>query len=275
MCPTVESGKPCGDGDQCPYAHTLAELRATPMLYRTVMCSWWRKGQCEFGDNCRFAHGEDQLRDSMSSAPSPKASGSVSRGSSYSQGLDKLGDSPTCAPVVTPSVPTPSPLYSAVFSAALSAATAACYQNGIPALSPQQTVAVAAAAAAAATEAVSQAAPKPVSAPSALVPESVIRAELNKLKKGFASSPALLSLFGDDSDEEDTLADWIQQEEEAGRPRSGSDPGAKNAEHLMEELRKLWTQDQVPEIVGVPLMRSDPFLSASHMTLDSYQINMD
>ena len=272
MCPSVEAGQSCGDGEECPYAHSLVELRATPMLFRTVMCSWWRKGQCEFGDNCRFAHGENQLRESTSDQS--LTSESVSRSSSFAHSLNKLDQSSPAASVDTPVAAPVSPLYAAVFSAALAAATAACYQHGLPVLSPQQTVAVAAAASAAAPEAISQAAPRAVSPPSALVPEAVIRAELNKLKKGFASSPALLSFF-DDSDEEDTLADWIQQETaQVGRPRSGSDPTANNSDHLMEELRKLWTQDP-PAVVGVPLMRSDPYLSASHMTLDSSQINID
>jgi hypothetical protein len=69
-------------------------------------------------------------------------------------------------------------------------------------------------------------------------------------------------------------AEWIQLEErQMARPRSGSEPSGKDSDNLMDELRKLWTHDE--PAVGVPLMRSDPYLSASHMTLDSYQVNMD
>ena len=97
------------------------------------------------------------------------------------------------------------------------------------------------------------------------------------MKKGFASSPALMSFFGQTDDESvlDVAAEWVDHSGETGRPRADSDPGtaALNTENLMQELQRLWTNDH--HVEGVPLMRSDPFLSASHMTLDGYQINND
>lgn len=234
LCPDCEEGGECRDVGTCPYAHDLSELRATPMLFRTVICSWWKKGQCEFGDSCRFAHGEEQLRESTSmSSPSSKS-------------------------VVSPLVETPSypdPQYSSIFAATLAAATAAASQNGISVLSPQQMIAIVAAASAAATQAMNHHQYRANNYEGTGAPaESSLREELNRMKKGFASSPDMMSFFGEE---------WNNDEP---RPRAESD-------NLIEELRKLWV-DQ-PVVQGVPLMRSDPFLSASHMTLDSYQINND
>jgi len=224
----------CLDAQNCPYAHDLTELRATPMLFRTVICSWWKKGQCEFGDSCRFAHGEDQLRESTSmSSPSRRSE----------------------SPLQTPSYVEAPGQYATIFAAALAAATSALEQSGVAILTPEQTMVVAAASSAAAHEAMNlnRLTEQPLQAPQAPPAEVVIREELNKLKKGFASSPALLSFFGED---------WDSSHE--ARPRAESD-------NLMEELKRLW----VDQPQGVPLMRSDPFLSASHMTLDSFQINND
>ena len=270
LCPSVENGGICeaGSAARCPYAHNLSELRATPMLFRTVMCSWWKKGQCEFGDNCRFAHGEDELRESSQASCSPRNS-PLSRNSGA---------------IFTPVNPPPvlsSVQYPVVLAAALAAASQAAAQNGVSVLSAQQTMAIASAASAAALEAISLH-PPPTEPPKNYLPysypassagspptmptsESIIRDQLNTLRKGFSSSPALLSFF----DEEGEIV--------GGRPRADSDPVLKlTTETFLEELRKLWVDEsEVEPVVGVPLMRSDPFLSASHMTLDSYQINND
>ena len=222
LCPTVELDGTCNSMSECPYAHTLLELRATPMLFRTVMCSWWKKGQCEFGDSCRFAHGDTELRESSSVADS----------------------SPTHqAAVNTPQNDGAFSHYPAVFAAALAAATQAA---ALVVFTPQQAMALSAAASAAALEAISKLTPP--------VPSQTF------MKKGFASSPALLDFFDDGEDDKQET-----------RGRAGSDPGL-NTDAFLEELRKLWIEPAQPEI---PLMRSDPYLSASHMTLDSYQINID
>uniref|UniRef100_A0A915CNB8 C3H1-type domain-containing protein n=1 Tax=Ditylenchus dipsaci TaxID=166011 RepID=A0A915CNB8_9BILA len=48
-------------GHQC--AH-LEEFRPSSLgYYKTVMCqTWLETANCRFGQNCRFAHGEDELR---------------------------------------------------------------------------------------------------------------------------------------------------------------------------------------------------------------------
>jgi hypothetical protein len=44
----------------------------------------------------------------------------------------------------------------------------------------------------------------------------------------------------------------------------------------MAELQKLWVHHEgAASQAAVPLIKSDPYLSASHMTLESYQINND
>uniref|UniRef100_A0A0N5ASE8 Zinc finger protein n=1 Tax=Syphacia muris TaxID=451379 RepID=A0A0N5ASE8_9BILA len=40
-----------------------ARKMAKPDSYKTVMCKGWLEmGGCSFGENCRFAHGEEELR---------------------------------------------------------------------------------------------------------------------------------------------------------------------------------------------------------------------
>jgi len=176
-------------------------------------------------------------------------------------------------------------MYAMIFSAALSAATNAALQNGVSVLSPQQTAAVAAAAAAAASEAVKNF-PHLESVPETKTTRTtnnsaLMRQELGKLKKGFASSPALLAFFEDVGEQEPVLTEWIPEEgsmdslDEFGvnRPRADSDPGLKATERLMEEIRKLWTESSTPG--GISLGQSAPSLSASHATLDGYHVNLD
>jgi hypothetical protein len=257
LCPAMDDGGQCSKMSTCPYAHNLSELRATPMLYRTVLCSWWRKGQCEFGDSCRFAHGEEQLRDTSSSAslsPRLRAMASPAISSSSANG----GPLQESIPVYTPTESYQCQHYPGVLGAALSAASQAAIQSGLSVLSSQQTMAIAAAASAAATEACLRILEGQT---------EVVDNDINQLKKGFASSPALMSFFGGDS--------WVSDHQETpqpseGRARADSDPGI-NTERLMEQLQQLWIQDNGQ----VPLLRSDPFLSASHATLESYQVNND
>jgi hypothetical protein len=279
MCALIEAGEHCPEGDKCPYAHAITELRATPMLYKTVLCSWWKKGQCEFGDSCRFAHGDDQLREG-SPLPSPTKNGGLSASSSVPHSLNTLMS--TTASVASPTAAqrtksltdfvAPSPMYAMVFGAALSAATNAAVHNGVSVLSPQQAAAVAAAAAAAASEVMRQ---FQTSSTTQLEPvaegqnQVSLREEIQKLKKGFASSPALLGFF-EGNDDQPILTEWIPtQEDEVQdviRPRSDSDPGLKATERLMEEIRKLWTDEQQQPTLGQ---------SASHSTLDGYHVNLD
>ncbi|VDD88203.1 unnamed protein product [Enterobius vermicularis] len=44
-----------------------------PESYKTVMCKGWLEmGGCRFGDNCRFAHGEEELRPIKIPVDNPK-----------------------------------------------------------------------------------------------------------------------------------------------------------------------------------------------------------
>ena len=286
MCPSIESNLPCTSKELCPYAHSASELRATPMLYRTVICSWWLKGQCEFGDSCRFAHGEDQLQitceGSCSNQSSPKNSlVSTTTTTATPSSLSSLSN--TCRnpspaiPMIAPSTLS-SPIYPSVLAAALTAASQAAVNGGLTLLTPEQSMAIASAASAAAVEAVTRQQQQQVAVPA---PAQVLEAEINRqLRKGFASSPALLSFFEDSSSgpsSSNSTSSLVL------RPRADSDPIEKS-QNILQELERLWINNPEEEsvvgspalsVVGVPLMRSDPFLSASHMTLNDYQINID
>jgi len=86
MCKNVLEKGHCSHGDNCHYAHSSAELRAkTTMpgggmmagmgpgainmfkrkqmgLVKTVLCTNYSSyGECQFGDNCNFAHGPEEL----------------------------------------------------------------------------------------------------------------------------------------------------------------------------------------------------------------------
>jgi len=50
---------------QAQFAHQYPMGRANSS-YKTVMCqSWLETAICKFGEECKFAHGEHELRDSM------------------------------------------------------------------------------------------------------------------------------------------------------------------------------------------------------------------
>jgi len=182
----------------------------------------------------------------------------------------------------------PSPEYAAIFSAALAAATTAALQNGISVLTPLQTAAIAAAAAAAASEALKQQdqAFAPVEASSVqprttsvpiVSPATLMRNEIKKFKKGFSSSPALLAYF-DEEDDQPLLTEWVPEDLDSNmvaRPRADSEPGLKVTEKLMEEIRKLWQLggDMESSSPVMPLLaESTRFLSASHATLDGFNL---
>ena len=85
MCKNVLEQGHCQHGDNCKYAHSSAELRAkkptgmmgmvSPMVnsameamkrkrdnVKTVLCTNFSNyGECQFGDNCNFAHGPEEL----------------------------------------------------------------------------------------------------------------------------------------------------------------------------------------------------------------------
>ena len=88
MCKHNNDGSACSKGVTCHYAHTVSELRSKvsavavsghghggvgsgipvkrkqPVL-KTALCSNYAKyGECSYGDNCNFAHGEVELQGS-------------------------------------------------------------------------------------------------------------------------------------------------------------------------------------------------------------------
>lgn len=63
FCKYFFRGK-CTRGSTCTFAHGVEELRERPQLSKTRICEKWRQGACEHinPENCRFAHGKDDLR---------------------------------------------------------------------------------------------------------------------------------------------------------------------------------------------------------------------
>lgn len=45
----------------CSFAHGEQELRGTPEFFKTALCNGYLKGSCKAGDNCRYAHGKEEL----------------------------------------------------------------------------------------------------------------------------------------------------------------------------------------------------------------------
>ena len=44
-------------------ANRAKRVQAEPAeLFKTELCPRWLKGCCEFGEDCKFAHGEEELR---------------------------------------------------------------------------------------------------------------------------------------------------------------------------------------------------------------------
>jgi hypothetical protein len=60
LCKSFVDGV-CQDPD-CTFAHTEEELRSTDMFYKKTLCMWHEKNACRNGDQCRFAHGVAELR---------------------------------------------------------------------------------------------------------------------------------------------------------------------------------------------------------------------
>lgn len=61
LCMDFIEGSGCVD-PLCPFAHGEEELRSTDMFYKKTLCIWNEKGKCRNGDQCRFAHGMVELR---------------------------------------------------------------------------------------------------------------------------------------------------------------------------------------------------------------------
>lgn len=59
LCKAFQKGS-CVD-DKCNYAHGEHELRVTGLFLKKTLCVWNQKGSCRNGENCKFAHGKDEL----------------------------------------------------------------------------------------------------------------------------------------------------------------------------------------------------------------------
>lgn len=61
LCVAYSSGE-CSLGVNCKYAHGEKELRKKPAFCKTRLCCDWQKGQCYHGECCKYAHGSEDLR---------------------------------------------------------------------------------------------------------------------------------------------------------------------------------------------------------------------
>lgn len=52
----------CREGENCVYAHGDEDLRVTEGIYKTQMCNFYERGYCKKGDRCNHAHGKSDLR---------------------------------------------------------------------------------------------------------------------------------------------------------------------------------------------------------------------
>lgn len=59
LCKAFQKGA-CNDS-RCNYAHGEQELRVTGLFVNKTLCVWHEKGSCRNGENCKFAHGPEQL----------------------------------------------------------------------------------------------------------------------------------------------------------------------------------------------------------------------
>lgn len=60
MCDFHKEGR-CKYGEDCAFAHDEQELQSAPDLRKTRLCRSFLAGKCDDRD-CKFAHGEDELR---------------------------------------------------------------------------------------------------------------------------------------------------------------------------------------------------------------------
>merc|ERR1719253_164478 len=64
LCVPFMEGHGCED-PQCTFAHGEEELRSTEMFFKKTLCIWNEKGKCRNGEKGRFAHGPRELRASQ------------------------------------------------------------------------------------------------------------------------------------------------------------------------------------------------------------------
>eukprot|EP00425_Heterocapsa_triquetra_P042515 CAMPEP_0195072072 /NCGR_PEP_ID=MMETSP0448-20130528/15737_1 /TAXON_ID=66468 /ORGANISM="Heterocapsa triquestra, Strain CCMP 448" /LENGTH=191 /DNA_ID=CAMNT_0040104011 /DNA_START=94 /DNA_END=666 /DNA_ORIENTATION=+ len=69
MCRFFLDGR-CAKGEDCTYAHGVDKLRMRPDFTKTTICREWLQGQCGRSSlECKFAHGEHDLRAVGSTTP--------------------------------------------------------------------------------------------------------------------------------------------------------------------------------------------------------------
>eukprot|EP00451_Oxyrrhis_marina_P009407 CAMPEP_0204308844 /NCGR_PEP_ID=MMETSP0469-20131031/747_1 /ASSEMBLY_ACC=CAM_ASM_000384 /TAXON_ID=2969 /ORGANISM="Oxyrrhis marina" /LENGTH=212 /DNA_ID=CAMNT_0051288389 /DNA_START=105 /DNA_END=743 /DNA_ORIENTATION=- len=63
LCEDFMKTGSCTKGKQCKFAHGESELRIAPNLEKTKLCAAFEEhGHCEKGASCQFAHGSQELR---------------------------------------------------------------------------------------------------------------------------------------------------------------------------------------------------------------------
>lgn len=60
------------DDVKCSFAHGEGELRSTDLFFKKTICIWNEKGKCRAGDQCRFAHGAEELRGPLPAGAPPE-----------------------------------------------------------------------------------------------------------------------------------------------------------------------------------------------------------
>jgi len=93
MCKAHQEGG-CND-PECSFAHGEEELVSTGLFHKKSLCKCHEKGKCRNGDQCRFAHGFDEIRGfSPASCPPPPGTSDNEefRSEELKQLFSKLGE---------------------------------------------------------------------------------------------------------------------------------------------------------------------------------------
>lgn len=95
LCQTYAETGSCTD-PECRFAHGDDELRL--VNFKTSMCFWHEKGRCRNGDNCRFAHGNSELQETKVDPAASCQQEEVNAGTSMSASTSSGGEgSPGCS----------------------------------------------------------------------------------------------------------------------------------------------------------------------------------
>jgi len=83
----------CNYGQNCFFAHSPGELKTLPDMTKTTLCFAWQKGQCLLAAaDCHFAHGSEELRvtPSFNNAKLSQRTRAAKRDSHHSQTMNRL-----------------------------------------------------------------------------------------------------------------------------------------------------------------------------------------